>query len=309
MDELISVIIPAYNVAQYLDRCVQTVVNQTYKNMEIILVDDGSTDGTSELCDKWSLKDRRIKVVHKLNGGLSSARNAGMHIATGSYIGFVDSDDWIETDMYEYLYNLIVKYNTKVAFCDFRRLKNISKSKKCTESLIVRENDKLDAYFYRLNGEKSSYAVWCGLYQRNAIEGIQFIEGEINEDVLFRYEVYKKIRRVVFSNLKKYNYFINANGITMGQLNKKDFSLLRNWDYIVEQEKETENYQYAKLNRARATYTLYVKGMLSGNKDVEDTTLKEWKKEIKDNYKLLQQGRVLDWKRKLILCFIMISGR
>ena len=103
MDGLISVIIPVYNVEEYLEQCLETVCGQTYKNLEIILVDDGSTDGSGQICDEWSSKDNRIRVIHKQNGGVSSARNEGLKIATGDYIGFVDSDDWLEPEMYEKL--------------------------------------------------------------------------------------------------------------------------------------------------------------------------------------------------------------
>ncbi len=101
--DLISVIVPVYKVEAYLNRCVESIVNQSYSNLEIILVDDGSPDRCPEMCDVWSQKDKRIKVIHKENGGLSDARNAGMAIATGTYIGFVDSDDWIDRDFYEKL--------------------------------------------------------------------------------------------------------------------------------------------------------------------------------------------------------------
>ena len=209
MDDLISIIIPAYNVEKYLNRCLETVVNQTYENIEIILIDDGSTDQTPILCDTWATKDQRIKVVHKRNEGLSAARNTGMEYATGKYVGFVDSDDWIELDMFKYLYQLINKYHVEAAFCDFRRLKDKKKVKNEKELVIIRTDEELDRYFYRIDGGKSSYAVWCGLYNRDVIKNIKFIIGEINEDVLFRYEVYKNIRKIAFSNLCKYNYFIN----------------------------------------------------------------------------------------------------
>ena len=104
MEDLISVIVPVYNVEAYLDRCMYSVLNQTYQNLEILLIDDGSTDGSPALCDAYAAKDRRIKVLHKPNGGLSDARNAGLALAQGAYIGYVDSDDWIESDMYASLH-------------------------------------------------------------------------------------------------------------------------------------------------------------------------------------------------------------
>ena len=115
----ISIIVPVYKVEKYLDKCVNSIVGQTYKNLEIILVDDGSPDNCPAMCDEWAQKDSRIKVIHKKNGGLSSARNAGLDACTGDYIGFVDSDDWIEPDMYEYLLNIGMKNNADVSRCEF----------------------------------------------------------------------------------------------------------------------------------------------------------------------------------------------
>lgn len=113
----ISVIVPVYKVENFLDRCVESIVGQTYENLEIILVDDGSPDNCPSMCDKWAEKDRRIKVIHKENGGVSSARNAALDIVSGDYIGFVDSDDWIDPGMYEFLYENSQKYDADISYC------------------------------------------------------------------------------------------------------------------------------------------------------------------------------------------------
>ena len=115
MNPMISVIVPIYNVEKYLARCVDSIVNQTYKNLEIILVDDGSPDRCPQMCDDYADKDSRNKVIHKKNGGLSDARNAGMAVATGEYISFIDSDDWIETSMFELLLNNIFQYDCEIS--------------------------------------------------------------------------------------------------------------------------------------------------------------------------------------------------
>ena len=108
---MISIIVPVYNVEKYLERCIESIVNQTYKDIEIILVDDGSPDNCPVICDRYAEKDNRIKVIHKQNGGLINARKSGLEIAQGDYIGFVDSDDWIEPEMYEYFAQMINKYS------------------------------------------------------------------------------------------------------------------------------------------------------------------------------------------------------
>ena len=113
----ISVIIPVYKVEEYISRCIKSVVDQTYSNLEIILVDDGSPDNCPAICDKWAEKDSRIKVIHKKNGGLSDARNAGMQIASGEFIGFVDSDDWISKEMYQLLYENMKENESDISAC------------------------------------------------------------------------------------------------------------------------------------------------------------------------------------------------
>ena len=122
MESLISVIVPVYNVENYLDKCIESIVNQTYKNLEIILVDDGSLDSSSKICDEWAVKDNRIKVIHKTNGGVSSARNEGLKNANGDFIAFVDSDDWLELNMYEKLISKQKETNTDIVFSGYNMI-------------------------------------------------------------------------------------------------------------------------------------------------------------------------------------------
>ena len=121
MEKTISVIVPIYNVEKYLDRCLKSIINQTYKNLEIILIDDGSPDNCGTICDEYAKKDNRIKVVHKDNGGLVKARNTGLDIATGEYISFIDPDDWIELNMYEEMIKIADETNTDIVRCGYYR--------------------------------------------------------------------------------------------------------------------------------------------------------------------------------------------
>ncbi len=131
LGEKISVIVPIYKVEEYLHRCIDSIINQTYTNLEIILVDDGSPDNCPMICDEYAKKDSRIRVIHKKNGGLSDARNAGLEIATGEYIGFVDSDDWIHKDMYHILYKNIIEKDADIAECSIKKERNYLNSKDC----------------------------------------------------------------------------------------------------------------------------------------------------------------------------------
>ena len=310
-DELISVIIPVYNVEQYLDRCVQSVLNQTYRNLEILLVDDGSPDRCPQMCDEYARQDSRVKVIHKENGGLSSARNAGLEIVTGNYIGFVDSDDYIASDMYEILLKCINNYDADIAMCDYtRKSHTLEKDKtdfetECRNMKLYAEHD-IDMLFFRTHGEKSFYSVWNRIYKRDIVKDIYFIENMINEDVLFTYEIYKKANKIAFLPSKKYLYYKNPQGITRSKLQKKDLSLIEIWNEIVRREQNSENEKYAEINRKRVIYTLYVKKIIYGaNKDISKTMLRQWKNEIISNKEEISS--VLDWKRKVILWLITMN--
>ena len=164
---LISVIVPVYKVEKYLNRCVNSIINQIYKNLEIILIDDGSPDKCPYICDEWSKRDSRIKVLHKQNGGLSDARNAGLKIATGEFIGFVDSDDWIAPEMYERLLTAIIKDQSDIAECN---VKMVWKNNLQSKMLLQQNNCVLkrdEAQLELLNESKLKQPVWNKLYKGN----------------------------------------------------------------------------------------------------------------------------------------------
>ncbi len=206
---LISVIIPVYNTQQYLKQCIDSVINQTYKNLEIILVDDGSSDDSPKICDEHALKDNRIKVIHKQNGGESSARNAGLKIAKGCYIGFVDSDDFIAPDMYEFLYNLLLKNKADVSCCNMFEFKD----GKYVPSVKLQEEDLFE--FNEVLSFKQGLYVWNRLYDRMLIGNAHFNENFILcQDVDFNFNVLKNAKNIVFSKEPKYYYFNNGGSIS-----------------------------------------------------------------------------------------------
>lgn len=207
MGEKISVIIPVYNVEDYLERCVRSVVTQTYVNLEIILVNDGSTDGSGELCDKFAATDSRIKVIHKDNGGLSDARNAGMDAAAGEYVGFVDSDDWIDPDMYEVLYNLIIDHDAEVSICRYRNIYNGWVEDESTDQIEVYDNlSALRAIIVNENNLFPTHNVWNKLYKKELVDKFRFITGKLVEDLYFTPRVIFASSKCVYTNSAKYNY-------------------------------------------------------------------------------------------------------
>ena len=178
---LISVIVPIYKVEKYLHKCIDSILAQTYTNLEIILVDDGSPDNCGKICDEYAAKDSRIKVIHQPNGGLSAARNAGLDIATGDYIGFVDSDDYIAPDMYEKLYNALVKNDADMAICDYQRFGNELPYDEM--SLTTEVITGLQAMEKQNTVINCSFVVaWSKLYKSFIFSNVRFPVGKINED-------------------------------------------------------------------------------------------------------------------------------
>ena len=268
---LISVIIPVYKVEEYLHRCVDSVRNQSYKNLEIILVDDGSPDSCGVICDEIARTDYRVRVIHKKNGGLSSARNAGMDVAKGDYIAFVDSDDWIALDTYEYMIKLMKQYNVEVVDidCQYAYSSEDAVLPRDGSVEIYTGEDVLWHYLYRgLTVQNNApYSACRKLYKRELIDKKRFAEGKNSEDFLFNYEIIKQCKMIVVSNLIKYMYFQNRSSISMGPLKKSDLSLLEISEYIRNEEKENHYREINKLTEiklSRSYFSILARIALSG---------------------------------------------
>lgn len=221
---LISIIIPVYKVEKYLNKCIRSVVEQTYTNLEIILVDDGSPDYCPQICDKWAAKDSRIRVIHKENGGLSDARNAGLAIAQGEYIGFLDSDDYIKEDMYEKLYIAIVENNADIAICNLEKVTEEGDKIECV-SPVKNEILTREVALHRILKENCWYyvTVWNKLYHKSVLSGIEFPKGKIHEDEFVIHEIIFQSQRIVTLEEKLYMY-VQRNGSIMNR--KKDVKSL-----------------------------------------------------------------------------------
>ena len=194
--ELISVIVPVYNVELYLERCINSIINQTYQNLEIILIDDGSTDRSGEICDEYKKKDMRINVIHKQNGGSSSARNCGLEIAKGEYIGFVDSDDYIASDMYALLHQHM-RDDVDLVSCRMARINKIGHVEiysGVNRSVLL---NNMQAIKEVLHVRYLSISSCDKLYRREILRGIQFPIGRTAEDLPFVYNVVKNCRNVI----------------------------------------------------------------------------------------------------------------
>ena len=240
---LISVIVPVYNVEHFLRYCVDSIIEQTYKNIEIILIDDGSTDASGTICDEYEKKDFRIKVIHKENGGLSDARNKGMQKACGEYYAFVDSDDFIARDYIAYLFELIDKNKAQISVCGYLKFYNYNimpqqRSKMRGSNFLdfgFRRNERMEtntknkvcvyqteeAIFHLLYQNGIVTAAWGKLFHRSLFDKIAFPIGKLHEDIAIIYQLFDNADKVVCSKAEKYFYFQRNNSIKNSAFNQQ----------------------------------------------------------------------------------------
>lgn len=274
---LLSVVVPVYNVEVYLDDAIESIVNQTYKNLEIVLVDDGATDRSPEICDQWADKDYRIKVIHKKNGGLSDARNAGIENSSGAIVTFVDSDDTIEPQMYETLVKLMMQHNADVVCCNYRKMvdgvcsddENVFHKR--SETTIYKEWDALKGLLsWSLN-----CGAWDKIVRRSVLGGIRFTKGRLNEDVLFWFDVFQGKPTVVECNKAFYNYRVRKGSITRSNHRHAD-DILKNTEQMTS-EVRAKNLPVSDEMRlyscvSNITYCRYCSksGYTKGNKNYDE---------------------------------------
>lgn len=210
----VSVIVPIYNVEAYLCKCVDSILNQTYKNLEIILVDDGSPDRCGEICDEYARKDDRVKVIHKKNGGLSDARNAAIDIATGEWVTFIDSDDYASADYVETLYGVVDRNKCRVGvacFVEFHEGENSDTKQPAYKELVFDKWKGIEKMFYQ---ELFDTTAWCKIYHKSLFDaGIRFPYGIYYEDVPTIYQLFLHTDKVAFCNKRIYNYLLRSNSI------------------------------------------------------------------------------------------------
>ena len=228
MNPLISIIVPVYNVEDYLTECVHSILSQTYQNIEVILVDDGSPDRCPELCDKLAQKYDKISVVHQKNAGLSAARNAGIRVARGELIGFVDSDDTIHTNMYEKLADMLVKENADLAICDFQL---IDPQGNFIEDYSPIKSEMLSAEeaYTRILGDEGYWHYVTAvnkLYKKSIFDELSFEEGKLHEDEYAIHHVLSKCNRIVTIPDKLYYYLKRDNSITTSTVTGKNLDVV-----------------------------------------------------------------------------------
>ena len=231
--DLISVIVPIYKVEPYLDRCVRSIVEQTYENLEIILVDDGSPDNCPAICDAWAEKDSRIKVIHKENGGLSDARNAGMEVASGEYIAFVDSDDWISADYIDAMYRAIQNTGAEIAASDVIISYGETEPATSAREAAIKVCSAEDAIGDILQGRGFRAVAWNKLYRKSLLENEKYPVGKYHEDEFFTYRILAKAKKLVYVDCALYAYF-QRSGSIMNSVSMKHLDALdAHWERLI----------------------------------------------------------------------------
>lgn len=222
--ELISIIVPVYQVEGYLRECIDSLINQTYENIEILLIDDGSTDKSGQICDDYAQKDNRIRVIHQEYKGVSVTRNTGLKNASGEYISFVDSDDVVSAEYIEVLYNLIKEYNADISICHYVRCENadismFEKENDVENSICILSQKFLEQWHGKY--KKIETVVWNKLYHKNVFNNICFPEGKIHEDTYISHLIVNNANKAVITNKKLYIYRIRQGSITKSVLTKE----------------------------------------------------------------------------------------
>ena len=267
---VISIIVPVYNVKDYLERCVASILCQTYKNIEVILVDDGSTDGSGELAEEIAKRDERVKVLRKKNGGVSSARNVGIENATGKYIGFVDGDDYIDPDMYEFLYNLIAANNADITCCGMIKDdgKTVSVNSCCSETEVYENYEAL-----RLLAEEKVFAISAcdKLFRCEIVKGIKFNENiSYGEDFLFCFAMFESCKKIAFCNKQCYHYYMREGSCVNSGFGKKQFDRLKVSEEIEKNFKVEDNVLEGLLKDRKIKSQIYLLRAIAGSGKFKD---------------------------------------
>ena len=224
--ELISVIVAVYNIENYVEKSVTSIMEQSYRNLEIILVDDGSTDESGRICDRMARQDARILVIHKPNGGLADARNAGLAVAKGDFIGFVDGDDWIDADMYGKMLGAMSEHHVDLAVCRYRRVYRDHTVDGSKDRVVLFEGKELlQAYVEELEDYDIQNAAWNKLYRKEVLKDLCFPAGRWYEDIVFITKVFSNAEKCVYLDTACYNYIIDREGSIMNmRINSRIFT-------------------------------------------------------------------------------------
>lgn len=296
-DEIVSVVVPIYNMEKYLDKCIESIVKQTYKNLEIILVDDGSIDKSLKICNKWGEKDNRVNVYHKENGGLSDTKNFGIKHAKGKYISFIDADDWIELNMYEELTKEMIKTKSDIIICGrYLEYEDGKRTRQCNPNNICMNSEetiiKLDTFggFDMSSCDK--------LYKTELFNGIEFPVGKKCEDAYVTYKLFAKSKKVEYYPKIFYHYLQRKNSISKNKKVNMDL-IYASEEQIQFMEKNYPNLiEVSKINFVFSVKNLYEQCIVRKLKISNE--LQKYKNKVKCYTNVILKSKYLDKRHKII---------
>lgn len=306
---MISIIVPVYNVEKFLNRCVSSILNQTYKNYEVLLIDDGSTDASGRICDSISQNEEKVKVIHQKNQGLSGARNTGIQYAKGEFITFIDSDDFIDERYLQLLLENLINNDADISCCDYLRTAKTSVIKQNVDKKndIVLTADDIITFFL----EKELVSACGKLYKKNIFNEIRFPIGKINEDISTIFKVFMNAKCVVYSFEKLYYYYRNQESITKRKFTSKNMDLIDAWKevYILSSCYPPIIQQLAAFRLQKAYFTLLgiiaFYGTKKGEKELE--LQREIYSLFKKNFENIIVSDYISINRKLAMICMRIS--
>lgn len=304
---LISVIVPVYNVEKYVGRCLTSITNQSYTNLEIIVVNDGSTDNSLSVCEAYAAKDNRIKLITQKNRGLSGARNTGLRHYTGEYVTFVDSDDWIHCNMIEYLYNLLIRHDTDMSLCSCLRISEEiihDKEYKEVEGTTYTRDEFMRIF---LSGART--ACWSRLFRRDIIFDFEFPEGLNCEDYIYMYEAIRRIKKGVVGNeLPLYYYYVRSNSIVNESFGIKKFDQYYSAKKLYELVcKHTPQYKKQSLPRlAGAIISLVNSARNHKGFERQETEMIGF---LRKNASIFLFNKYIMWKMRILLFILMFPPK
>lgn len=310
MHEL-SVIVPVYKVEKYLSRCIDSILNQDYRDFELILVNDGSPDNCGKICDEYALKDGRIKVIHKENGGLSSARNVGIDISEGKYITFIDSDDYIHPKMFSQLINEMKVQKADISICSY---KSTTKNEEdASISNIFSVLDKYDS-IKRMNFI-SFITAWGKIYKTELFNDIRYPIGKYHEDEFTTYKLFYKSNKLIYTEDELYFYYTNPESIIQSSFSEKNLDALEAFTERIMFFEEKKEFELTKLsNNALISRIMYSHQCISREKSIKNKSVlkkkalsyldKSKKKEYVSHLPLKQKL----WSKMFFICPCLYSS-
>lgn len=308
----VSIIVPIYNMEKYLNRCIESIVNQTLKDIEIILVNDGSTDNSKKICEEWCNRDNRIILINKKNGGLSDARNKGIEMASSKFIGFVDSDDWIEKNMFKDLFTNIKKYNADICALKFEKVNKYSMDRLSLDNNIkVYSNIEALKKLFTVNSYTETaltIPVWNKLYNKKLFDKIRFPKGKLHEDVYVTYKLFYNSIKIVELNKIGYFYYQRLGSIINSDLNIKKLEVYDNvreiYKYICNKDIKLEN---LVLKQYVSKY-LNLYNELNKSKSIDEDIKKIYRKRMINDFRSDLKGLIKNSDNiKLTLIIVLFS--